>query len=80
MSIYGFGDFVKTELMDDQTGACEWVWIRVEYCDEKNRLVFGWLDSQPILALGERLKLGSHLAVEFDRLRDHKSPSEFQQL
>ena len=76
MATYEAGDYVKAEFTDEATGGSEWLWLRVERCDDANRLVFGKLDSQPVVFPGE-LKLGQELAVSFDNIRDHKRPSDF---
>ena len=76
MATFEAGDYVKAELTDEATGESEWLWMRVERCDDANRLVFGKLDSQPVVFPGE-LKLGQELAVSFDNIRDHKKPSDF---
>ena len=76
MTSYGPGDYVKVEFKDERTGYNEWMWVRVDYCDEANRLVFGWLDSEPLLDHGHGVKLGSHLAVSFDNVRDHRKSAE----
>ncbi len=76
MATYAAGDFVKAEFSDDKTGESEWMWVRVERCDDENRLLFGRLDSQPVVFAGE-LKLGQEIAVSFDRVRDHKKPQDF---
>jgi len=70
------GDYVKVEIKNDSTGESEWIWLRVDYCDESKRLVFGWLDSAPVVFATE-LKLGQHMAVSYDNVRDHKKSSEF---
>jgi len=70
------GDYVKFEIKDDKTGEAEWMWLRIDYCDEPNKMVFGWLDSQPVL-LSANVKLGQHLAVSYDNIREHKKPIEF---
>jgi hypothetical protein len=77
MAKYERGDYIKVEFKNDRTGESEWMWVRVDYCDEKNALVFGWLDSEPVLDYGQKLKLGSHVAVSFDNIREHKKASQF---
>ncbi len=72
---YKSGDYVKFEIRDEKTGEAEWMWLRIDYCDEPNKVVFGWLDSQPA-ASGSRLKPGQHLAVSYDNIREHRSPSD----
>jgi hypothetical protein len=72
---FAAGDYVKFEIRNEATGEAEWMWLRVDYCDESNRRVFGWLDSDPVI-FGTELKLGQHLAVSFDNVRDHKKPTE----
>lgn len=73
---FSTGDYVKFEIKDDATGASEWMWLRVERCDESKRVVFGSLDSEPIVFTKD-LKLGQQIAVSFDNVRDHKKPSDF---
>jgi uncharacterized protein YegJ (DUF2314 family) len=68
MAAYGPGDCVKVELSDERTGQSEWLWLRVERCDDDRRIVFGRLDSDPIVATS--LKLGQELAVSYDVIRD----------
>lgn len=70
------GDYVKFEIKDDKTGESEWMSLRIDYCDELNRVVFGWLDSQPVVFTTD-LKLGRHLAVSHDIIREHKKSNEF---
>jgi hypothetical protein len=70
------GDYVKFEIKDEQTGESEWMWLRIDYCDEPKRLVFGWLDSQPVVFTTD-LKVGQHLAVSFDNIQDHRKSDQF---
>ena len=44
---FASGDYVKFEIKNDATGDSEWMWLKVDRCDDPNRLVFGWLDSEP---------------------------------
>ena len=46
------------------------MWVEVESSDDENTLVFGRLDSQPILNSG--LTVGQELAVSYDKIRDHR--------
>ena len=70
------GDYVKFEIKDDKTGGAEWMWLRIDYCDEPNKMVFGWLDSQPVV-LTPDIKLGQHLAVSYDNIREHRKATDF---
>lgn len=37
------GDYVKFEIKDDKSGEAEWMWLRVDYCDEAKKLrLAGW--------------------------------------
>ncbi len=38
--------------------------------------VFGWLDSQPIVFTPD-MKLGQHLAVSYDNIREHRKATDF---
>jgi len=79
MPRYETGDYVKAEFSDQDSRESEWMWVRVDSCDDSRRLVFGRLDSIPLLEYGARLKVGSQLAVSFDKIREHKKPSDFRQ-
>ena len=48
MATYEAGDYVKVEFTDEVTGGSEWLWVRVERCDEGNWVLFGHLDNQPV--------------------------------
>jgi hypothetical protein len=76
---YDQGDYVKAEFKDNQTGESEWMWVKVDYCDEAERIVFGRLDSQPVLDHGEKLRVGSQIAVSYGNIRQHMKASEFSQ-
>jgi len=78
MEMYKPGDYVKVEFSDEATGVGEWMWVRVERCDEKERLVFGILDNAPLNDYGGIIKLGSELAVSYDQVREHKRAAEFE--
>jgi hypothetical protein len=78
MSSYAPGDFVKVEFPDETTGIAEWMWVRVERCDEIERLVFGTLDNAPLNDYAGKVKLGFELAVSFDQIREHKTAAEFR--
>jgi uncharacterized protein YegJ (DUF2314 family) len=75
MANYESGDYVKVEFRDEKTGEAEWMWVRVESADDSQRLLFGWLDNQPIIT--DRLHVGQRLAVSYDNVRQHKKASEF---
>ena len=50
---------------------------RTSLCDGcANRLVFGRLDSVPVLDYAKKLKLGSELAISFENIREHRKSSE----
>jgi hypothetical protein len=72
MNSYRLGDYVKVEFPDEATGIGEWMWVRVERCDDKERLVFGRLDNAPLNNYAGKVKLGGALAVSYAQIRDHK--------
>ncbi len=39
MPTYERGDYVRVEFPDKTTGVGEWMWVRVEDCDDKKKLV-----------------------------------------
>lgn len=71
MTTYKPGDHVKVEFADEQSGESEWMWVEVDHSDDESRILFGRLDSQPVL--NTRLKVGQDLAIEYDKIRDHRS-------
>jgi len=75
---YQRGDCVKVEFPDETAGIGEWLWVRVDYCDDEKKLVFGTLDNEPLADYAGKVKLGSQVAVSYDRIREHKKPAEFK--
>ena len=63
MGTYERGDDIRVEFADEATGIGEWMWVRVEGCDDEKRLVLGRLDNEPWNSYGKTVKLGSKLAV-----------------
>jgi hypothetical protein len=70
MPTYNRGDHVKVEFADEYSGESEWMWVKVSYSDDEKRLVFGKLDSQPIVVTD--LKVGQELAIGYDNVHDHR--------
>lgn len=75
MSTYQPGDHIKVEFTDEQTGESEWMWVVVDRPDDDRRLIFGRLDSQPVVN-GGTLKVGQQLAVSYENIRDHRRFSQ----
>jgi hypothetical protein len=73
---YAKGDYVKVEFPDDVTGIGEWMWVKVDHCDDEKRILYGVLDNQPVKDY-DKIGLGSLLAISFDNVREHRNPSEF---
>jgi uncharacterized protein YegJ (DUF2314 family) len=70
MGKYEKGDHVKIEVVNDKSGESEWMWLSVDHSDDQARLVFGKLDSEPIV--NTDMQLGQELAVSYDHVRDHR--------
>jgi uncharacterized protein YegJ (DUF2314 family) len=68
--MYKPGDHVKVEFADENSGESEWVWVKVDYTDDDNKVVFGKLDSEPVI--NTNLQVGQELAVSYDKIRDHR--------
>ena len=64
------GDHVKFEITYDASGESEWMWLLVEHSDDEQKIVFGKLDSQPVVATG--MRVGQELAVSYEKVRDHR--------
>jgi hypothetical protein len=68
---YKRGDHIKVEFEDKHSGQAEWMWLEVDEVDEEKQVVFGRLDSQPVL--NTDLRLGTELAVSFGKIVDHRN-------
>jgi len=68
---YAKGDYIKAEFTDDEKQESEWMWVLVDSSDDEARVVFGRLDSQPIVCT--ELRLGQQLAVSYDLVREHRA-------
>ena len=73
---YQPGDYVKAEFRDEQTGESEWMWVKVSSSNDALRVLFGQLDSEPVVMT--ELTLGAELAVSYDNIRDHRTPQSFK--
>ena len=74
--MYEPGDYIKVEFHDEQNGESEWMWVNVTGSDDRQRVVFGTLDSEPIVMTD--LRRGMELAVSYDNIRDHRKPASFK--
>jgi uncharacterized protein YegJ (DUF2314 family) len=75
MGMHKQGDHVKVELADENSGESEWVWVKVDHSDDEGKLVFGTLDSQPILDTD--VKLGQQLAISYEKIKDRRRFAAF---
>jgi hypothetical protein len=72
---YATGDYLKVEFRDEHSGQSEWMWLLVSADDPASRVVFGTLDSEPIVM--SDLYLGQRLAVSYDNIREWRTPQSF---
>ena len=70
------GDYVKVEFVEEISGESEWMWVEVSSDDSSNRIVFGRLDSEPVV--NPDLRRGMELAVSYDNIRDHRTSTSFK--
>jgi uncharacterized protein YegJ (DUF2314 family) len=76
MARYQKGDHVKFEVTHEQSGDSEWIWLLVDESNDEQQVVFGQLDSEPVVATN--MKRGQQLAVGYGQVREHRRPSDFQ--
>jgi hypothetical protein len=76
VATYDRGDLAKVEFESEGSLPSEWMWVRVDHCDEQQRLVFGTLDNHPLVN-AEILELGASLVLSFDKVREHRNPGNF---
>lgn len=74
---YEVGDHIKVEFEGENGMPGEWMWVIVQGRDDKKGIVYGVLDNEPLNEYGGKLKLGSQLAISYDRVREHRKPTEF---
>ena len=72
MSKYEKGDHIKFEVEEGRES--EWMWLLVESSDDEQEIVFGKLDSQPVVATD--MRVGQELAVSYEKVRDHRRFSD----
>lgn len=70
MGRYSKGEHVKFEARNDQSNESEWMWLLVDRSDDDRELVFGTLDSQPVVMTD--MHLGQELAVSYDNVRESR--------
>jgi hypothetical protein len=74
---YEAGDYIKVEFEGEGGMPGEWLWVRVDRCDDQKQLVFGTLDNEPLNDYGGEVALGSEVAVSYSQIREHRKPTEF---
>ena len=77
MPKYERGDYVKVEFSDETTRIAEWMWVRVEACDDERNVIIGRLDSEPVNDYEGKMELGSPLVVSYEQIREHRKRTEF---
>lgn len=68
--MYNPGDHVKVEFATESSTESEWMWVEVRRSDDELQILFGRLDSQPIVHT--ELKVGQELAVSYKKVREHQ--------
>ena len=69
---YQKGDYLRVELFSGVAGSSMSIWIYVDHCDDKHAIVFGTIDTEPSEWLGNSLKSGAKVAVEYRQVREHR--------
>ena len=77
MGMYAPGDYVKVEFQDARSGHSEWMWVKVDRADDSERVVFGWLDNEPLV--NTSLRLGQEIAMSYDLICEHMKTWAFAQ-
>ena len=75
MPTYERGDYVKVEFQDETNVIGEWMWVRVDHCDDEKQLVFGTLDNVASQRLRRQDRCwGSELAVAYSQFEYTRGP------
>jgi hypothetical protein len=59
---------VKVEFPDETTGIGEWMWVRVEVCDDARKVIVGRLDNEPLNDSGGKIELSSEIVVSYGQI------------
>ena len=70
------GDYVTAEFQDEGTGESERMWVQVDSCDDKEGVLFGRLDNEPVVGTG--LHVGDELAVGYEKVVEHMTAKDFE--
>ena len=74
---YEPGDHIKVEFQGENGMPGEWMWVIVRSRDDKKRIVYGTLDNEPLNEYGGKVRLGSELAISYEKVREHKNAADF---
>jgi hypothetical protein len=74
---YEPGDHIKVEFEGENGMPGEWMWVMVQSRDDKKQIVYGTLDNEPVNEYGGKVRLGSELAISYEKVREHKKSNEF---
>ena len=69
---YRKGDYLRVELFSGVAGSSMSIWIYVDHCDDQHAIVFGTIDTEPSKWLGNSLRSGAKVAVEYRQVREHR--------
>ena len=70
-------DQVRIEVPHQESGYGEWMWLFGDRDSCRQQLVFGQLDSDPVVV--SEMRLGQIFAVTCGQVRDLTKPSDLQQ-
>jgi hypothetical protein len=73
---YEPGDHITVEFEGENGMPGEWMWVIVQSRDDQKRIVYGKLDNEPLNDYEGKVRLGSELAISYDKVREHKEASE----
>lgn len=74
MGSYTLGDNIKAKFRFRQSKDSEWLWFIVTACDDKQRIVFCYLDSEP--RVNTHMRFGMEMVIGYDRIKDHIKASD----
>ena len=73
---YEVGDYIKVEFEGNGGMPGEWMWVIVRGQDQTRRIVYGILDNEPVNDYGGKVRLGSELAVAYDKIRGYREAKD----
>ncbi len=66
------GDYVRIQLGSESVHSEGSIWMRVERCDDKHKIVYGTIEDEPLQPIDNVFRAGSRLGASYRRIRESR--------